>query len=378
MVWEDQTMPRKGQPCTQEAIAQMRKAKLARFLRSVDWALAEPYLDTVLDLSSRNRSLKSITLREYKTRMLAGQNMFDMIADGVSKHLLKFFSNLVQGKIHLDQNTFAAEYQAGATLEDMAKKHGLPREDITYLRQLYGVKTTGFKFQNRKATESPLTQKQKEILYGSLMGDAKRMSPSSAGFGHGTHQMEYLAWKFREFDSVASKKSWKQSTATSKVTGRLIHGWRFYTHANTDIERIISQFYASGTKQITREILDNLTPLSVAVWFQDDGKTDFYYRFKEKGGKRTPTPVFCTESFSKESCEEMQKWFEEKYQIQIRLKALGTIGLRCIVCNESVQDFFDIIRPHVLPMFQYKIDYDAYVAWRKMKEERDAEEAGDE
>lgn len=366
-------MSHKGQSHTPEAIVQMKASKLRRFLSKINWGIIEPYLDVELDISSRNRSRQFITLRQYKELLLSGKSTQDMIRDGVAKHLLVFYSNLAQGKMLLTKEIFEHDYNAGMALGDMSKKYKVTRDDITFLRQLYGLRTKGATFQHRKETEVPLTDRQKEILYGTLMGDSKRMSPSSAGFGHGTFQMEYLAWKFKEFLSVASKDSWKEASIKSRKTGRILKGWRFYTHANSDIEKIIEQFYGSGTKQVTREILDNLTPLSIAVWFQDDGTTDFRHAYKIKTGyNMNPIPKFCTESFSLDSCNAIKKWFLEKYGIKVRLKqrTKDKEGHRVIVCNQYVQKFFDLIRPHILPMFQYKIDYDAYIKWREIRANR--------
>jgi hypothetical protein len=365
-------MSHKGQPHTPEAIEQMKASKLRQFLSKINWNLVDPYLDVELDISSRNRSRQFITIRQYKEFLLSGKSTQDMVRDGVAKNLLVFYSNLAQGKILLTKEIFECDYNAGMALGDMSKKYKITRDDITFLRQLYGLKVKGATFQHRKETEVPLTQRQKEIIYGSLMGDAKRTSPSSAGFGHGTYQMEYLAWKFKEFESVASRSSWKESSIKTRKTGRILKGWRFYTHANSDIEKIIRQFYISGTKQVTREILDNLTPLSIAVWFQDDGKTDFFHRMKINKNVQynfTPMPVFCTESFSLDSCNAIKTWFLEKYGIEVRLKqrTKGKEGHRVIVCNQYVRKFFDLIRPHVLPMFRYKIDCDANLEWRRIR-----------
>lgn len=362
---------RKGESPSAETTKRHKQAALQGFLSKADWAIVEPYLDVELNLSARNRSSRFITLREFKQALLAGKSIPVMIQEGISKHLLGFYGIFMQGKILLTKEAFQKDYEAGLALDDMAKKYGMNREHLTYLRQLYGIKAKGATFQYRKETEVPLTQRQKEILYGSMMGDAKRMSPSSAGFGHGTFQMEYLAWKFREFASVASKGSWKETSCISKITGRVIKGWRFYTHANTDVETIIGQFYKSGRKEVTRAILENLTPLSIAVWFQDDGKTDFFHRLTNLQN-HTPMPMFCTESFSIESCMEIQTWFSQKYGIRtrIRWRAKDKDGYRIIIGNKYVQKFFDLIRPYVLPMFAYKINKEANLKWREERAAR--------
>jgi hypothetical protein len=255
------------------------------------------------------------------------------------------------------------------SLEQIATKYGVLREDVGFLRQLYNIKRKGAAYQHRKATEVPLTARQRDLVYGSLMGDAKKVSDTAVGFGHGERQREYLMWKFSEMYSVISKTSLKATPYTDKRTGYKGVSWRCYTHANSDLEVINYQFYCTGNKEITLEILENLSPFSVAVWYMDDGKIDWHFRIKRYDPKCNITPVItlCTESFSRQSCENIQKWFYEKYQIKVRLKAhklKNRIGYRVIVASGYAAKFLDLVRPHILPEFAYKIDYEEYVARR--------------
>ncbi|KKK66534.1 hypothetical protein LCGC14_2963130, partial [marine sediment metagenome] len=263
-------------------------------------------------------------------------------------------------------------YESGLSLDEIAAKHKIARDDITYLRQLFGQKNKGAKFIERKKTEVPLTQRQKEILYGSMMGDAKKMSMSSVAFKQGKSQKDYLLWKFKEFKSVASHKSLKAEKYIDKRSEYEGETWRFYTHANTDVERCVKLFYGGGKKGINETILKELTPLSIAVWYQDDGVTDFYHRFKkEKNWNSSPAYIFCTESLSLDDCKKIQEWFLDEYKIETKLKErklLNGVGYRIQIKYLFVDKFVDLIRPYILPMFQYKINYNSYVDSRKGKE----------
>ena len=143
------------------------------------------------------------------------------------------------------------------SLEDISEKYKISREDTTYLRQLYEIKNKGAKFINRKKTEFPLTQRQKDILYGSMMGDAKRqnsVSNASVGFNQGERQKDYLLWKFDEFRNVASENSLKGSSYIDKKSENESFRWSFYTYANTDVEICLAKFYDRGGKQVSNEI----------------------------------------------------------------------------------------------------------------------------
>jgi len=365
-------MPGKGYKLSNKSIEQMKKSKLKKLLSKFKWEIIEPYYDIRLNMSSRNRKLIFITLREFRKKIEEGKSLENMRKEGISKHLLSFYSKLSQGKINLTKEKFIEEYETGLSLDEIAEKYKINKGKMTYLRQLYEIKIKGPTFINRKKTETLLTQEQKEILYGSMMGDAKKMSPSTVGFVHGPAQQKYLLWKFKIFENVSSKNSLKAIKSIDFRSEYESTRWRFYTNANTDIEKCVLEFYETGQKKITMSILNKLTPLSIAVWFQDDAKTDFQHREKMRTGfNMTPVSKFCTDSFSKESCDNIVKWFYDKYNIKTELKEKplsNRMGYRVQICNEDTYKFFDLIRPHILPMFQYKINYEEYCKYRKDKE----------
>lgn len=366
-------MPRLGQLLSADAIEKMKESKRRRMISKYNWIIAEPYLDVEIDNGSANRVHNFITMREFRSRIEDGDSVATIKSSGISKHVIQFVSNFCQGKIKLTKEKLEKEYLSGLSLEEISKKYKVTREDLTYLRQLYGINRKGPKFIHRKKTEKPLTDRQKEILYGSLLGDAKATSPSSAGFGHGDKQKTYLFWKYTEFDNVASKYSLKSYPYTDKRSGFEGISWRFYTNANTDIEKILSEFYTRDGKEVSCEILSQLTPLSVAVWFMDDGTVDWRERQRRDDFNPKPYFSFCTDMFSIQSCENIVQWFGEKWQIKTRIKQRGVLksgatSYRMVIKHESNDDFVRLIKPHVLPMFTYKIDYDAYLKWKAKAE----------
>jgi 16S rRNA G966 N2-methylase RsmD len=364
-------MVMKGTSISEEVKQKIRETKKQKMLSKYKWEIIESYLDTEIDIGSRNRNKKFITLREFKKLILEGNNLVTIKKLGISKHLLQFYSNFSQGKIILTKDKFIEEYESGLSLDEIAIKYKFARDDLTYLRQLYGQKSKGAKFIERKKTEVPLTQRQKEILYGSMMGDAKKMSSSSVAFNHGPGQKGYLLWKYNEFKNVASERSLKGTSYIDKRSEDEACRWTFYTYANTDVEKCVSEFY-NGTKEISLNILEKLTPLSIAIWYQDDGTTDFNHRsIVSKNYNIKPVFAFCTESFSRESCENIKKWFNDKYDINVSLKERilsDKIGYRIKVDIDSVDKFVELIKPHILPMFSYKINYDVYKDKRESKE----------
>jgi hypothetical protein len=367
-------MPLKGQSFSQESIRKMVESKKAQTANQYNWIIVEPYLDIVIQNGSSNRKNKFITLREFRNNISSGISTKEMVRQGISKHLLQFFSNFCQGKIKVTKDEMNKLYEDGQSLDEISKKNNITRENLTYLRQLYDIKRKGATFIHRKETEEPITERQKEIIYGCLMGDGKKQhsqSFASLGIGQCDKQKEYVLWKYIELQNITSPRGvvYTKPINDGREEYKNSSGiWGFYTKANSDIEKIIKDFYSSGKKQITNDILKNLTPLSIAVWFMDDGGGDMSKKTRDKhpNWNMVPEFYFCTDSFLKDECEIIIQWFLDTYNIKthLRYRRRGSTGqdqYRIIINNESSQDFIDLVSPHILPCMRYKIDYNAYL-----------------
>jgi len=361
-------MARKNEVLTKEVKEKMVLSKQKKLASKYDWRTIDLYLDVVIDNGSSKRSTKTITLRKFKEKIEDGLSLNDIIKQGVSKHLLVFFSNFCQGKINLTKEEFIIFYEKGIELEEIAKQCRITRGDIAYLRQLYNIKIKGANFIKRKKNETPLTFRQKEILYGAMMGDAKRQhskSNSSAGFGQGEKQYEYLMWKHNEFRNIVSDKALRRIEQIDKRGYNNSIMWRFYTKANTDIEKCMDEFYGKNGKQINKNILNKLSPLSIAVWYMDDGLTCWGDNSRKQGWNPTPEVKICTDSYSKESCNNIVEWFKERWNIDSHLRERGIrsdggMSYRVVLKYTSAYFFLDLIRPHIIPSMLYKVDYEEY------------------
>ena len=353
-------MPQKGQKVKESTKQRSRETKQKTMKSKFDWTIVEPYLDVSMDNGSANRIKPHITFREFKQAMENGKSMRQLRNEGISKHLLKFMSSFCKGNICLTKYQFEKDYLKGFSLDEIADKYNIQRSHVTFLRQLYDIDRKGWKYIRRKETEELLTQRQKDIIAGSLMGDAKKVSPSAVGFIHGGKQKEYLNWKYNELENIASKYSLKFETVYDNRYDSENISCRFYTHANSDVEKIVSKFYPDGDKQISHEVLELISPLGIAVWFMDDGNIGNNHTLK-KYNNATPSYQFCTDSFDYDSVSNICEWFNEIYNIKSRIKERGLtkdgfqMKYRVIIENESAQDFVNLIQPYILPMFEYKI-----------------------
>jgi hypothetical protein len=303
-----------------------------------------------------HRKRGRLTLEQFKQHKAEGMHVKRMpkLLD-VSKNHVQFLSALNQGFFdHVTEANFRSDYLSGMSLFEIAAKYNISKDYIGFLREHLDIPRLGAKFINRKKTEKPLTQRQKELIYGSLMGDCGKMSPSSIKMKQSAKQREYLLWKFAELQEHVSLKSLQDETYYDKRYDAEYTNVRFYTNANTDVETIIRAFYPDGKKVITQAILDELTAFSVAVWYMDDGTTDWGDRFIKKGWNAQPGAKLCTDSFTSDEIDMICDWFSERYNISPKPQKRNKF-LRVYFPTTETPKLFDLIRPSIIPSMKYKV-----------------------
>ena len=112
-------MARPGEKLSIQSIEKMKASKIKKMQSKYNWELAVPYLDVELNISSRNRSKKFISLREFKNLVEKGMSIKEMNKI-TSRHLLQFYSNFAQGKITISEKDFKEEYNKGLSLDDIS------------------------------------------------------------------------------------------------------------------------------------------------------------------------------------------------------------------------------------------------------------------
>ena len=167
-----------------------------------------------------------------------------------------------------------------------------------------------------------LTDKQLELCYGTLLGDASIcLRPNGSGrlrMSHCSKQKEYLEWKasiMRPFIIQKEPSYWeslekriKESiciSSTSYCYDTIIH------QTFTDLYGLFyKKVNGLKRKQLNMSILNKLTPFSVLVWFLDDGCYSYY------APKSTHTMYLSTYCFTLGENKTLKKWFWHKWQIK--------------------------------------------------------------
>ena len=186
----------------------------------------------------------------------------------------------------------------------------------------------------RKNKMLVVTNYQEEILTGSLLGDAYITTRGQIQFEQSIHQKEYLFWKHQELSSI----SYKNVSFVKRFDKRYQHenfSCRFWTRQYFISWR--QKYYLKDKKIIPRDI--QLTPLSLAIWYMDDG---CYSDNK---------CIIATDGFSQEEICFLQKLLFKKFNIKSSVKN----KLKILIKKESIKTFFSLIRPYIISSMLYKI-----------------------
>jgi hypothetical protein len=196
-----------------------------------------------------------------------------------------------------------------------------------------------------------LTDLQRNILVGSLLGDGSMAAPSpiTARFseGHSLAQRSYTDWKAEILADYVSQRY----ESVKHKDGRTYESWNFATRTTTRLRPYFDLFYGSGVRVFPDSLPTLMNPLVLAVWYLDDG--GIMQKFH-------PRIAFGLDDLSLERA----------------LAGLRALGFRPTVHEEQKcrtiafpgQDlrFYDMVRPHVPPCMAYKLPV---LSSRKIKDE---------
>lgn len=164
---------------------------------------------------------------------------------------------------------------------------------------------------------------------------------------HSNHQLDYVHWKYN-----LDKKLWKNEPREYKNSnkGKIYYGHQIRTPLKKEYNEERKLLYPNGKKYISREVLDLLDEKLLAIWFMDDGCCD-------RPIGRNPMGIISTHCHSPEAEEELiiQKYFQDKWNIKVNINK-GYCRYRLRFPNKEFCKFVEIIKPHVIPSLEYKIN----------------------
>jgi hypothetical protein len=201
----------------------------------------------------------------------------------------------------------------------------------------------------------------KGAVIGMTLGDASIVKRDSGTCyfitTHAKKDEEYVFYKAKMLNWLNETKC---ADGVSKLNGKEYP----YVVART----LIHPFYASlhehmyhdGRKTVNEHVMKCLTPLGLALWYQDDGTLagEMGYR----------CPYICSHNFNQTENELLARMIHKKFGITFRVvkknvkdKTYFWLRLR----RKDRDNFFDIIKPYVCDCMIRKIDPSYYISDEK-------------
>lgn len=204
------------------------------------------------------------------------------------------------------------------------------------------------------------TYLQKQLLIGTLLGDGHITASNAYAASHSIKQKDYLYHKLEILTTLCNKKVQENSvTVTHQGQPKTNTTLHCTSGTNRYIAELKTIFYKNNRKLFPGEfLLNNLEIEGLAYWYMDDGN------FHKKSSRIFTNCFFCLEQ-----CV-IKDFLLRKFGIQAKInynKKHKDYHISFSV--KETKKLFSLIRPHTIPSMLYKVDYDAYLEWRKNKQE---------
>lgn len=192
-----------------------------------------------------------------------------------------------------------------------------------------------------------------QIIVGSVLGDGslspltKRNKCSTLDISQQKSKLPYLRWLYNqlanrfELNPITQKKGFENQ-------------YRFKSKPSKILGTFRSKFYdtSTGRKIIPGDIGELLkNPLSLAVWYMDDGTLDKRYKYHLNSS-------IATNCFSFEECYLLSEVLDKNFKLKTSVNKTtmrGKVYPRIYFRSECMNDFVKIVKPYIHSVFNYKL-----------------------
>ena len=170
-----------------------------------------------------------------------------------------------------------------------------------------------------------LSDQCKEIILGSILGDGslriqKPYKNARFSFRHSVRQQDYFFWKVDHLKEISGEKCWWKQ-APNSYGGEMLRYQSLSLESLTELYRLT---HDHNRIAIRRRWLNQLTPLSLALWWLDDGSLIVNSR---RG-------VLCTDPFSLDEQKILARYFQVVWNVRV------SIGKIARVYNGTVREYY--------------------------------------
>ncbi len=194
----------------------------------------------------------------------------------------------------------------------------------------------------REVQDRCLTQEQQEVLTGTLLGDGSLPVHGRYPRLFVKHKADHEALAMFKYEMFREFISMPPHRFDQRLNGHNYPCVQFVTRTNAEFSAWRRRFYRGRRKIVPVDIARDLLPLALAVWLMDDGAADY------------AGLTFQTHSFTRAETNRLAAVLRRKYDLRTSVRANRGSWI-VYVYAESMPRIQEIVAPHILPEFEYKL-----------------------
>ena len=186
-------------------------------------------------------------------------------------------------------------------------------------------------------------KQKRSVVIGMVLGSSYIHRNGNLSVKHCLNQMPYLQFKMNllQENQIPELK-------IQEFVG--YSGCKLETRIRPIYKSVRRKLYKHGLKQISRQTLDYLDDLGIAIWFQDNGSISV----KKRAGRIHACEITLNTYCSKEENEIIISYFKEVWNIQWGLST-NKCKYRLRMGTKEGRKLVKIVKPYIVPCMFYKI-----------------------
>lgn len=207
------------------------------------------------------------------------------------------------------------------------------------------------------------------FVVGTVLGDSSLVRKSithTAYFkcSHCKEQIQLIKFKEKILQQIhPTKTNLKQAQRGE---------YQLNTNCLVYYSKLRDKFYPNNVKKVTRDVLNKLNPLGLAVWYMDDGQLCLQTDPTDKTKYLSRRARIWSLSFTYEEHLIIKDYFKQVWDIDVKIyKCAKKGGIKYYLefNSSNFKKFREIIKNYIIPDMLYKIDLKYDNRYPKLYEE---------
>lgn len=197
-----------------------------------------------------------------------------------------------------------------------------------------------------------MTQEEKSLIIALIIGDGHIDDTGRISINHCEKQKEYLQFKANLIYNIIGGKPITLHKTKVYIKEKEYRGYSIRKCCKKKLMQFRQLIYPNGKKEITKEVLEQLTPQGIAIWYMDDGSLT---PERDKSGNIKAYKLGIATYLSKEENQVIVDYFKEKWNLEFHFHKDGS-QYRLRMGTKEARKFLQLVRPYVnIECMKYKV-----------------------